>query len=95
MPGFRASFAGAKRLPADFQLAIDLRNFRLVASPQPAGEVEFGAKILGPGGRVVQTRIFSATTPAKGVSAQAAAEALDAAFQKAVTEMVIWTGATL
>ena len=38
---------------------------------------------------------FSATAPAKGVNAQAAAEALDAAFQKAVTELVIWTAATL
>ncbi len=86
---------GSETTPADFQLAIDLRNFRLVASPQPVGEVEFGAKILGPGGRVVQTRIFSAAAPAKGVNAQAAAEALDAAFQKAAMELVIWTAATL
>ncbi|MCC6947368.1 MAG: MCE family protein [Bradyrhizobiaceae bacterium] len=75
----------------DHKLLIDLRTVRLSVSPQPAGEIEFGAKIVDKDGRIVQSRIFRATAPAKAVDAAAAAAALDQAFSKAVTELVEWT----
>ncbi len=80
---------------ADYQLLVDLRNFRLSISADPVAEVEFGAKILGPGGRIIGARTFLATSLAKAVSAPAAAAALDEAFGKAVTELVLWTSGAM
>jgi len=75
----------------DYKLLIDLRTVRLSVSPQPEGEIEFGAKIADKDGRIVQSNIFRATAPAKAVEPAAAAAALDQAFGKAVTELVTWT----
>ena len=85
----------AEGFAADYQLLVDLRNFRLSISPDPVAEVEFGAKILGPGGRIVGARTFVATSPAKAVDAAAAAAALDEAFGKAATELVLWTSGVM
>ena len=76
---------------ADFQLLIDIREFRVLVSPDPVAHVEFGAKVVGQDGRVVHARIFKASAPAKAVDAPAFAAALDEAFGKAVTELVPWT----
>ena len=79
----------------DHQLMIDIRNFRVLNGSEPLATVEFGAKILGEGGRVVDGRVFHATVPAKTTDAAAAAAALDEAFGKAVVELVAWTFALI
>jgi phospholipid/cholesterol/gamma-HCH transport system substrate-binding protein len=80
---------------ADHQLMIDIRNFRVLNGSEPLATVEFGAKILGEGGRVVDGRVFHATAPAKITDAASAAAALDEAFGKAVVELVAWTVALI
>jgi phospholipid/cholesterol/gamma-HCH transport system substrate-binding protein len=83
-------------LNADYQLAIDLRTFQVSteAAPGTSGsvaQVEFAAKIIGENGRIVSSRTFEATATASDPKAPAAAAALDQAFSRAVTDLVIWT----
>jgi phospholipid/cholesterol/gamma-HCH transport system substrate-binding protein len=83
-------------LAADHQLLIDIRSFRINAEAASiAAEVEFAAKLIGAGGRIVDARVFRATSPAKSLDAPAAAGALNVAFARAVTDLVLWTSAAI
>jgi phospholipid/cholesterol/gamma-HCH transport system substrate-binding protein len=82
-------------LVADFQLLIDIRQFQLSTAAEPVAEIEFSAKILGQDGRILDARIFRAAAPAKAADAPAAAAALDEAFGKAATELVVWVAGVL
>jgi phospholipid/cholesterol/gamma-HCH transport system substrate-binding protein len=77
-------------LTADYQLLIDIRTFRLAPKPDGAAEVEFSAKVLGTGGRIVASKVFAAKALREPGDAAAAIAALDAAFGNAVTELVKW-----
>jgi phospholipid/cholesterol/gamma-HCH transport system substrate-binding protein len=76
---------------ADRQLLIDIRRFHVVDNAEPAAVVELGAKIVGDNGRVVAARIFDGSVAAKSTDAAGAAAALDQAFIKIATDIVIWT----
>src|SRR4029077_6785190 len=60
---------------AAYQLLLDVRSFSLVTGGEPHGEVEFEAKILGPGSKIVAAKSFHTTAPATGIDAVAAAAA--------------------
>jgi phospholipid/cholesterol/gamma-HCH transport system substrate-binding protein len=57
-------------------------------------EVEFSGKLLG-GGRIVAARVFAAKAAAEAAGAPAAIAAVNEAFGKAVTELVVWAGEAL
>jgi len=91
-------------LNADYQLAIDLRSFQVSTveatadKAPPSGlvaHVEFAAKVLGENGRIIGSRTFEAAVPAPDAKAPAAAAALDAAFGKAVTGLVVWVAGVI
>ena len=82
-------------LNADFQLVTELRKFDLVTGPNPTAEVEFSARLLSADGKVAAAKVFKAEEPAKGTDAAAAAAALDAAFGKLATELVLWTAGAM
>jgi phospholipid/cholesterol/gamma-HCH transport system substrate-binding protein len=88
------AFAGISRpleaLHVDFQLLIDVRAFRLVASPSGTAEVELAGKILDAKGHIVATQVFAASTRVDGEAATAAVAALDQAFSKAGSELMTW-----
>ncbi len=83
-------------LAADYQLVIDIRSFQILSGPDgsPVAQVEFAAKVVGDG-RIVGSRTFSATAPAPDVRAAAAAGAIDKAFGKAATDLVVWTATVI
>ena len=81
-------------LTADYQLLIDIRRFQISVSPEPIAEVEFSAKILADG-RITKTRIFHTTAPTKGMEAPAAVAALNEAFARAATGLVIWVSESI
>lgn len=90
-----AGYARAVSRPRDgvanaYQLLLDIRSFRMVASPAPAADVKFMAKIATPDGKVVEAKEFAATAPAKTADAPDAATALNEAFGKAAAELVPW-----
>jgi phospholipid/cholesterol/gamma-HCH transport system substrate-binding protein len=72
------------------QLLIDVRSFQLSLAAAPQAEAEFSAKILGNNGQILGAHIFSATVPATATDAPAAAAALDKAFGKVATDLVVW-----
>jgi phospholipid/cholesterol/gamma-HCH transport system substrate-binding protein len=78
-------------LGSRYKLLVDIRSVRLLVSPEPIAEVEFGGKIVDDEGKIVATRIFQARQPADAITASAAAKSIAAAFSKAVTELVNWT----
>jgi phospholipid/cholesterol/gamma-HCH transport system substrate-binding protein len=80
-------------LAADYQLAIDVRSFQVSNEPDtgPVAHVAFGAKILGDKGHIIGSRTFDALVAARDLDVAAAAVAIDKAFAKAVTDLVVWT----
>ena len=85
----------ADAIPSEFQLLLDLRSFDIVAAPERGGEVEFTAKIVGDGGKVLDGRMFRATAPVKGEGTAAAAAGLNEAFGQVAGELVNWVASTL
>jgi phospholipid/cholesterol/gamma-HCH transport system substrate-binding protein len=92
------TLAGVSRplegVTGDFQLLIDVRRFQIAAADATA-DVELAGKILDGKGRIIDTRVFRATTPAAAMNAPTATTALDQAFGKAATELVRWTSRTI
>ncbi|MGH6826032.1 ABC-type transport auxiliary lipoprotein family protein [Methyloceanibacter sp.] len=90
-----AGYSSAVSRPRDgfeaaYQLLLDIRSFSLVTGAEPHGELEFEAKILGPGGKIIVAKSFQTTAPATGTDAPAAAASLNQAFAKAASELVPW-----
>jgi phospholipid/cholesterol/gamma-HCH transport system substrate-binding protein len=81
-------------LASDYQLVINVRGFQIAPGPagSPVAQVEFAAKVVGDGGRIVGSRTFSAAAPAPDIHAAGSASAIDEAFGKAATDLVVWTG---
>jgi cholesterol transport system auxiliary component len=78
------------RIAADYQLLLDIRAFEIAVGSGPAAEVEISAKIVGDSsGRIMATRVFRATVPGPTQGPEAMA-ALDQAFGRVVTDMVLW-----
>ncbi len=79
---------------ADFQLVLDLRQFRIDADG--TADASYAAKVVDSGGAVVGSQVFSATQAvASANDAAAAAAALNAAFGVATTDMVVWALKTI
>ncbi len=85
----------AEGLVADKQLALDIRKFQISTAPEPTAEIEFAAKIVSDQGRIIGAKVFQASVPAKALNAASAAAALDQAFGKCATELVIWAAGTM
>ncbi len=89
--GFPAAVgASVERVTPAYQLVIDLRNFAIATGAAPTADVEFSAKIVSDNGKIVATQLFKASAPASGTDAAAIADALNAAFGKAVGDLVGW-----
>lgn len=89
-------FTGATgRMPdgarADFQLLIDIRSFQIVTEPAMSAEIELAAKITGPEGQIIGTKLFRATRPLASLDPPLAAKALSDAFEQIAAEIVVWT----
>jgi phospholipid/cholesterol/gamma-HCH transport system substrate-binding protein len=84
-------------LAADYRLVIDIRSFQVALNPtrSPEAQVEFAASIVGDNGRIVGSRAFGATAPVPDNQASSAAAAIDKAFGKAATDLVVWTGTVI
>lgn len=95
-----AKFLGLVTKPIDtltpkYQLLIDLRRFQITTTDKPVADVEFTAKLIQEGGKIVAARVFHVAVPTKVTDAVTAAASLNEAFQKAATELVTWTVATI
>jgi len=86
-------------LTADYQLLVEIRNFQIsptksgaaaADSAPPVAHVEFAAKILGESGKIVASRTFDTKVPARETDAAGAVAALNEAFGKAASDLVLW-----
>lgn len=78
-------------ITADYQLLLDIRAFEISVPAGPAAEVEISVKIVGEGsGRIMAARVFNATVPTSSTRGPGAIAALDAAFGKVATDIVLW-----
>jgi phospholipid/cholesterol/gamma-HCH transport system substrate-binding protein len=75
---------------SDYQLMIEMRAFQVTTTPEPTAVVELSARLVGTGGRIVASRVFRSSGPAKITDAAAAAAALNEAFGKVAKDIVIW-----
>ena len=88
----RAVGRPSDRLSADYQLLLDIRAFEILIPAGPAAEVEIAVKIVGDrSGRIIAARVFRAIVPAGATQGPAAVAALDAAFGRVTTDLVLWT----
>jgi phospholipid/cholesterol/gamma-HCH transport system substrate-binding protein len=83
-------------ITGDYQLLIDIRRFHVSMAAEPAtADVAFVAKVLDRDGKIVGAQEFQATAPAKGSDAQAYVAALDDAFAKLLSDLVVWSTETI
>ena len=83
-----------ERLAADYQLLTDVRAFQMSVSGENVAEVEIAAKIVSErSGRIVAARVFRVRVPVGAGGAGPAVAAIDQAFGRMVTEMVLWATA--
>jgi phospholipid/cholesterol/gamma-HCH transport system substrate-binding protein len=93
------SFSGVGRptdgLTADYQLLIDLREFQILLGPTKRAEVEFVAKIVSKGGRMVGSKVFRSETQVQTMEAASVTKALNDTFARSAIELVLWTSRTI
>jgi phospholipid/cholesterol/gamma-HCH transport system substrate-binding protein len=83
-------------ITGDYQLLIDIRRFHVSTAAEPAAaDIAFVAKVVDKDGKIVAAREFQATAPAKGSDAQAYVAALDDAFAKLLSDLVVWSTETI
>jgi phospholipid/cholesterol/gamma-HCH transport system substrate-binding protein len=90
-----ASTLGEQQFTANDQLLIDLRSFAITTNPKPVAEIAFSAKIVGQNGRIIGTKLIQATAPAAGMDTPQIAAAFNAAFGKAVSDLITWTAKSI
>lgn len=78
-------------LKVDYQLLIDLRSFQIVTSETPTAEISFSAKIVGENGQILGAKLFNVSVPATITDEAGVSAALNRAFEKVVTDLVVWT----
>jgi phospholipid/cholesterol/gamma-HCH transport system substrate-binding protein len=83
-------------ITGDYQLLIDIRSFHVSTATEPAAaDIAFIAKVLDKDGKIVGAHDFQATAPAKGSDARAYVAALDEAFAKLLSDLLVWTTETI
>jgi phospholipid/cholesterol/gamma-HCH transport system substrate-binding protein len=78
-------------LKVDYQLLIDLRSFQIVTSESPTAEISFSAKIVGDSGQILGAKLFNVSVPATITDEAGVSAALNRAFEKVVTDLIVWT----
>lgn len=79
------------QLTAEYRLELGIRSFQIAMDPSPTAVVEFTARIISDKGAVADARLFKVTAPAKSTNAADAVAALNDAFAKAASDLVVWT----
>jgi cholesterol transport system auxiliary component len=83
------------RIAADYQLLLDIRSFEILVDG-PSAEVTIAAKIVGDrSGRVVAGRVFTARVPASATQGARAIAALDEAWGKVASDIVLWASTVI
>ena len=77
--------------PADFQLLIDVRRFRVAVESGPVAEIGLSAKIVDKNGKVVASHLFEQSQKFDKVEPAAAVAAFNDAFGRIAKDIIAWT----
>ena len=80
-----------EQLTAEYRLELGIRSFQIALEPAPTAVIEFSARLVSEKGNVANARMFKVSVPAKSTKAADAVAALNEAFAKVATELVVWT----
>ncbi|MEP9377749.1 ABC-type transport auxiliary lipoprotein family protein [Aquabacter sp. CN5-332] len=82
-------------ITADYQLNIDIRTFGVkFTAGAPEAVVELSVKVIGlASGKIQAAQIFTARVPVPALNGAGVTAALDAASNKVLTDIVIWSAA--
>ena len=72
------------------QLRIDIRSFDLTMAGPPTAVVTLAVAVVSPEGRILASRVFSASTQSTSSEVPAAVAAFDSAFGKVANDLVTW-----
>lgn len=75
----------------DHELRVDIQDISVNADADPVANVVLSAKLLDNTQAIKAAKVFKASVPVKELTAKTVAAALDQAFGKVATDMVIWT----
>ena len=75
----------------DHELRVDIQDFSVSADSDPVANVAISAKIFDNAQAIKAAKVFRASVPVKELQANAAAAALDQAFGRVATDIVVWT----
>jgi len=78
-------------MQADHELRVDIQDFSIAADSEPVANVTISAKIFDNAQAIKAAKVFKASIPVKEMQANAAAAALDQAFGRVATDIVVWT----
>jgi phospholipid/cholesterol/gamma-HCH transport system substrate-binding protein len=75
----------------DHELRVEIQDFSIAADTDPVASVVLSVKLFDNSQALKAAKVFKATVPVKELEAKTAAGALDQAFGKVATDIVIWT----
>jgi len=91
----RAVGRPADKIASDFTLVTELRAFEISAADRTA-VIEIAAKIVRERtGRIMAARVFRVSVPAASTEGVGAVAALNEAFGKAATQLVLWAAGVI
>ena len=76
--------------PADYQLLIDIRRFRIATEADPRVEIGLSARIVDKSGKVVGSRLIESSERFDKLEPMMAVEAFNAAFGNVSKELIHW-----
>ncbi|HLX15639.1 MAG TPA: MlaD family protein [Bradyrhizobium sp.] len=76
---------------ADFQLLIDVRNFRIDTDSQAVAQIGLSARIVDKNGKVIASRLFEQSERLDRIEPQVAVTAFNEAFGRLAKDMIAWT----
>jgi ABC-type uncharacterized transport system auxiliary subunit len=93
--GFTRVVGAQDGLSSDAQLLIDIRGFEVALGAQPLAHVKFAAKLVGSDGKVIESKDFEGTSPAKDADSEAVFAALNETFGKVAHDLGSWIATTV
>jgi phospholipid/cholesterol/gamma-HCH transport system substrate-binding protein len=79
----------------DYQLVVDVRQFRIATEAEPAAEIGLSAKLVDKNGKIIAARLLQASQKLDRIEPPAAVAAFDEAFGRIARELIGWTVQTL
>lgn len=77
--------------PADFQLLIDVRRFRIAVDPAPTAEIALSARLVDKSGKVIASRLFAESQKLDQIEPAPAVAAFNDAFGRIAKDVIGWT----